>query len=113
MVVRHVTVLRMIRKNVIRSHVQWMASGSLGVAGAPVTSRVGAEYAYVTVLVTFLSLAGSHVKARKKTRAVVTIFHVQSMVSGTPGQCGTIAVRFAEAEISLDIVLVMDPTTAD
>lgn len=56
---------------------QWMASGSLGVAGAPVTSRVGAEYAYVTVLVTFLSLAGSHVKATKKTRAVVTIFHVQ------------------------------------
>lgn len=37
----------------------------------------------------------------------------QSMVSGNPGQCGTIAVRFAEAEISLDIVLVMDPTTAD
>lgn len=56
---------------------QWMASGSLGVAGAPVTSRAGAEYAYVTVLVTVLSLAGSHVKARKKTRAVVTIFHVQ------------------------------------
>lgn len=37
----------------------------------------------------------------------------QSMVSGTPGLCGTIAVRFAEAEISLDIVLVMDPTMAD
>lgn len=46
---------------------QWMASGSLGVAGAPVTSRAGAEYAYVTVLVTVLSLAGSHVKAKKKT----------------------------------------------
>lgn len=56
---------------------QWMASGSLGVAGAPVTSRAGAEYAYVTVLVTVHSLAGSHVKARKKARAVVTIFHVQ------------------------------------
>lgn len=37
----------------------------------------------------------------------------QSMVSGTPGLCGTIAVRFAEAEISLDIVLVTAPSTAD
>lgn len=36
-VVPHVTVLGMIHKSATRSHVPWMASGSLGVAGAHVT----------------------------------------------------------------------------